>query len=157
MESRSHGAGSYTCGVRVSTIWRLSATNCPHRAGPKGVPTLILLRNGKEAGRQAGLLSKGLRELAIRLNSQAVPRHSGASLPMGLTMMALGAVLVVLAARRYWVVNHSIEKGKVSADHGLVILVTVLVLSLAIAMILYMLFSTAGQPAASISSSVNFL
>lgn len=93
-----------------------------------------------------------LRELAIRLNPQAVPRHSGASLPMGLTMMGLGAVLVVLAARRYWVVNHCIERGKVSADHGLIILVTALVLSLAVAMILYMLLSAAGQPAALIST-----
>ena len=85
-----------------------------------------------------------LRELATRLNPQAVPRHGGASLPMGLTMIGLGAVLVVLAARRYWVVNHSIERGKVSADHGLIILVTALVLSLGVAMILYMVLSAAG-------------
>ncbi len=45
------------------------------------------------------------------------------------------------AARRYWVVNHSIERGKVSADHGLVILVTVMVTMLALAMIIYMLLT----------------
>ncbi len=89
-----------------------------------------------------------LRELAARLNPQDVPRHGGASLPIGLTMMGLGGVLVVLAARRYWVVNHSIEKGKVSADHALVILVTVLVILLTLAMIFYMVFSNSGQPAA---------
>jgi putative membrane protein len=92
-----------------------------------------------------------LRELATRLNPQAVPRDSGASLPIGLTMMGLGGVLVLLAARRYWVVNHRIEKGKVSADHGLIILVTAVVLSLAIGMIIYMVVSDTGQPAASLS------
>lgn len=91
-----------------------------------------------------------LRELATRLNPQSVPRHSGASLPIGLTMMGLGGILVLLAARRYWVVNHSIEKGKVSADHGLIILVTALVLSLTIGMIVYMVISATGQPAASL-------
>ncbi len=84
-----------------------------------------------------------LRELAGRFNPQAAPTHTGASLPIGLTLMALGAVLAILAARRYWVVNHSIEQGKVSADHGLVILVTVLVALLALAMIAYVLLTAA--------------
>ena len=66
----------------------------------------------------------------------------GASLPIGVSLMALGGVLVVLAARRYWAVNHSIARGKVSADHGLVILVTALVAFLALAMIVYMLLTS---------------
>jgi putative membrane protein len=86
-----------------------------------------------------------LRELAVRLNPQAVPRRIGASLPIGIALMTLGAVLVLLAARRYWVVNHSIARGRVGADHGLVILVTVVIVLLALAMILYMLF-TSEQP-----------
>ncbi len=80
-----------------------------------------------------------LRELALRLNPQAAPRRLGASLPIGLTLMALGALLTALAARRYWVVNRRIVHGRVSPDHSLVILVTLLVVFLALAMIVYML------------------
>ena len=83
-----------------------------------------------------------LRELAVHLNPHAAPRRMGASLPIGVTLMALGGILVALAARRYWVVNRSIVSGRVSADHALVILVTVLVVLLALAMIIYMLLTS---------------
>ena len=86
-----------------------------------------------------------LRELALRLDPNARIEPTGASLPIGVTLMTLGGVLVVLAARRYWVVNQSIVRGKVSADHGLVILVTVMVAMLALAMIIYMVL-TAEKP-----------
>jgi len=65
----------------------------------------------------------------------------GASLPIGVTMMALGAVLIILAARRYWVVNHDIENGHVTADHSLIIIVTAMVAALALAMIVYLLLT----------------
>ncbi len=83
-----------------------------------------------------------LHELALRLNAPETPRRVGASLPIGITLMALGGVLVALAARRYWVVNRSIVSGRVTADHGLVIMVTVLVVLLALAMIVYMLLTS---------------
>ena len=83
-----------------------------------------------------------LHELAVRLNPSATPPRTGASLPIGVTLMALGGLLVVLAARRYWVVNRSISSGKVSADHGLVILVTIMVVLLALYMIVYMLVTS---------------
>ena len=86
-----------------------------------------------------------LRELAVRLNLQAAPRRIGASLPIGITRRTGVARRGLLAARRYWVVNHRIARGRVSADHGLVILVTAVVVLLALAMILYMLF-TSEQP-----------
>ncbi|HZR21032.1 MAG TPA: DUF202 domain-containing protein [Verrucomicrobiae bacterium] len=86
-----------------------------------------------------------LRELALHLNPNGRIERTGASLPIGITLMALGGVLVLLAARRYWVVNQSIVRGKVSADHGLVILVTVMVTMLSLAMIIYMLL-TAQKP-----------
>ena len=86
-----------------------------------------------------------LRQLALRLDLNARSERTGASLPIGITLMALGGVLVLLAARRYWVVNQSIVRGKVSADHGLVILVTMMVAMLALAMIIYMLL-TAEKP-----------
>jgi len=54
---------------------------------------------------------------------------------IGIAMMVLGALLAVLAAWRYHIVNLQIERGKVSADRGLIILVTVLVVLFAAAMI----------------------
>jgi putative membrane protein len=82
-----------------------------------------------------------LRQLATRLDPQSHPPRMSASLPIGVTMMALGAVLIVLAARRYWVVNHNIERGDVKADHSLIIIVTAMVALLGVAMIAYLLFT----------------
>ena len=82
-----------------------------------------------------------LRELAAQLHPQTQTYHAGASMPIGVTMMALGGVLAVLAARRYHVVNRAIKNGVVSADRGLVILVTVMVALLCVAMIVYMLIT----------------
>ena len=56
-------------------------------------------------------------------------------------MMALGAVLAVLAMRRYHVVNRDIENGEVKADRGLVGLVTFFIVLLAVAMIVYMVMT----------------
>ena len=67
-----------------------------------------------------------LHELAVPLNPHAAPRRMGASLPIGVTLTASGGGLAVLAPRRYWVVNRSIVRGKVIADHGHVVVVTVL-------------------------------
>ena len=82
-----------------------------------------------------------LRELAAQLAPQMQTSQAGASMPIGVTMMALGGVLAVLAAWRYHVVNRAIEHGNVSADRGLVILVTVMVALLCAAMIVYMLMT----------------
>jgi putative membrane protein len=86
-----------------------------------------------------------LNQMAVWMNPHVTPHPLAASLPIGVTLMALGGLLVILAARRYWVVNKSIVRGKVSPDHGLVILVTALVVMLAFGMMTYMLL-TAGQP-----------
>lgn len=86
-------------------------------------------------------LSVWLRELAAQLAPQMQTSQTGASMPIGVTMMALGGVLAVLAAWRYHVVNRAIENGVVSADRGLVILVTVMVALLCVAMIVYMLLA----------------
>ena len=67
---------------------------------------------------------------------EPVPKHTGASLAVGVAMMALGALLAVW---RYQVVNRAIDDGRVKADRGLVILVTVLVVLLAAGMIAFML------------------
>jgi putative membrane protein len=86
-----------------------------------------------------------LRELAVHQGPQMQAHRGGISLPIGVAMMTLGGLLAVLAAWRYHVVNRDIERGKVTADRGLVILVTVMVALLSGAMIAVVLL-TAGQP-----------
>jgi len=86
-----------------------------------------------------------LRELAVHREAQVHTLHGGISLPIGVAMMTLGGLLAVLAAWRYHVVNRDIERGKVSADRGLVILVTVMVALLSGAMIAVVLL-TAEDP-----------
>jgi putative membrane protein len=68
----------------------------------------------------------------------------GDSFAIGIAMMALGGLLTLLAAWRYHVVNRQIELGKVTADRGLIVFVTLLVAALAGVMIVTMI-STAGR------------
>lgn len=82
-----------------------------------------------------------LRQLSTSLGHRTPEVGTTASLPIGLTMMGLGAVLSVLAMRRYHVVNRGIEKGEVKADRRLVGFVTVFIVLLAIAMIVYMVLT----------------
>ena len=82
-----------------------------------------------------------LRELAVHREPQVQAHRAGISLPIGVAMMTLGGLLPVLAAWRYHVVNRDIERGKVSADRGLVILVTAIVTLLSGVMILFILLT----------------
>ncbi len=82
-----------------------------------------------------------LNELAARLQPGLAVHHLGASMPIGVSMMALGGLLAVLAAWRYHVVNGSIEKGVVGPDRGLVIGVTGMITLMCVAMIVYMLLT----------------
>jgi putative membrane protein len=82
-----------------------------------------------------------LQELSGHLDPQMHQHRTGISLPIGLAMMTLGGLLPVLAAWRYHVVNRDIERGKVSADRGLVILVTAMVTLLSGVMILFILLT----------------
>jgi len=79
-----------------------------------------------------------LRQLSFQLHPGAQVTHIGVSLPFGLAMMALGAVFAPLAAWRYHVVNKKIEQDQVTADRGLIVLITLLVTLLAIGMIVYL-------------------
>lgn len=78
-----------------------------------------------------------LQELGIQLTRRFTFSRGNTSLPIGQTMMALGAVIAVLAAWRYHVVNRSIERGVVSADRWLIGLVTVLLVALTTVMMVY--------------------
>jgi len=84
-----------------------------------------------------------MRELAARLAPQNPIHSAGMSLPMGVTMMALGGVLAVLAAFHYHFVNQSIDRGEVNANRGLIIVVTAAVALLAAMIIAYMLLTEA--------------
>ena len=86
-----------------------------------------------------------LREFAIQRASPLPVQRAGISLPIGVGMMIFGGLLSVLAAWRYHVVNRDIERGKVRADRGLVILVTIGMAVLSGAMIAFALL-TARQP-----------
>lgn len=76
-----------------------------------------------------------LRQLAA---AEGASRHTPvfSSFFLGDFMMGLGAVFAILAAWRYRVVNLAIERGEARADHALIVAVTVLVVSLAAAMII---------------------
>ena len=85
------------------------------------------------------------REFSAQRQPQMQVHRGGISLPIGVAMMIMGGALTILAAWRYHVVNRDIEHGKVSADRGLVVLVTVMVALLSLAMIVLALL-TAKQP-----------
>ena len=79
-----------------------------------------------------------LRQLTVQMRQGPTSHHIGVSLPFGLAMMGLGALLAPLAAWRYHVVNKKIEGGEVTADRGLIVLITTIVGVLAIGMIVYL-------------------
>ncbi len=82
-----------------------------------------------------------LRELAKQIQPQAQFHSTGISLPLGITMMALGGVLAVLAAWHYHIVNRAIDRGEVTANRGLVVTTTIAVALLAVMMIVYLLLT----------------
>ena len=85
--------------------------------------------------------SAWLNELATKLQPGLSAHHTGTSMPIGVSMMALGGLLAVLAAWRYHVVNLYIERGVVGPDRGLVIIVTAMVTLICLTMIAYMLLA----------------
>ena len=80
-----------------------------------------------------------LRELSARLGGPASGGHSGLSLPLGVGMMAIGALLAVLAAWRFRRVRDAITRGKADTGDHTVTIVAMLVLAMAAALIAYML------------------
>lgn len=87
-----------------------------------------------------------LRELAGRFDSRLQHQGSGMSLPVGVAMIAAGGVMVVLAAWRFHVLNRAIERGEVEPSRPLVVFVTILLVVVAAAMIIYMLQTAAHNP-----------
>jgi putative membrane protein len=82
-----------------------------------------------------------LRQLSLTSGGNGTPGLHGLSLPIGEILIVFGGSIAVLAAWRYHVVNRQIEEDRVSADRGLIVLVTVVVVLLGVAMALAMLLS----------------
>ena len=80
-----------------------------------------------------------LRELGILEAHSARFTSSGASLPIGLGILALGAATVILGAIRYGSVRHAIERNETSASHWLVMSVAGLIVALALVLMIYLL------------------
>jgi putative membrane protein len=66
-------------------------------------------------------------------------RLASKALPLGVGMVAFGALLTLLAAWRYDAVNREIEAGLVKTDRALVWFVTIAVTLLAAMLVAYML------------------
>lgn len=83
-----------------------------------------------------------LRELAERLNP-GTPEHRPAnSLPIGIGMMVVGAVLALLALWHFHLVNQAVEEGKVRPNRAMVVTVAITIAVLVIVVIIYLLRST---------------
>src|SRR3989442_897830 len=80
-------------------------------------------------------LSPWLRE-AGEANAQ---RLAAKALPLGIGMVAVGALLTLLAAWRYDAVNREIEAGLVKTDRALVWFVTIAIALVSAALVAYML------------------
>jgi putative membrane protein len=85
-----------------------------------------------------------LRELALQINPHVPLRRTGLSLPLGECMIGFGALLTLLAAWRYHVVNRSIKRGEIQSDPRMVSFVTILVVLSSIGLIIYMMLSQPG-------------
>ena len=57
-------------------------------------------------------------------------------------MIGLGGLLTALDGWRYHMVNRAIESGKIKADPAMVVSVSVIVVMTAVAIILYMFFTS---------------
>jgi putative membrane protein len=82
-----------------------------------------------------------LRELASHLDPKAVNHGSGISLPLGVGMMVLGAVLTLLAAWHFHHVNRAIDCGFVAPNRVLILTVTAGIVFVAMFMIASMILA----------------
>jgi len=82
-----------------------------------------------------------LRQFVATLAPAAKLPRAGASLPAGLTLIAYGAVVAALAYRRYVAVEEAIESERYVPARGLVLLVTVALVMVSVAVVLYLLAS----------------
>jgi putative membrane protein len=87
-----------------------------------------------------------LRELAPQLSGRTPVHGSGMSEPVGAAMIGFGGLLAVLASWRFHVVNRQIDAGRVTADRGLIVLVTAGIAGLAVVMMVYVCLTATAAP-----------
>jgi putative membrane protein len=83
-----------------------------------------------------------MRELVVRLAPGTHIPSTGLSMPIGISMMAFGGLLVMLASWHYHLVNKAIDDGNVTPNRGLVVAVTIAVVLLAVLTIVYMVLTS---------------
>jgi uncharacterized membrane protein YidH (DUF202 family) len=85
-----------------------------------------------------------MREMSSGASPAMRVRHTGISEVLGECMIGLGGALTAFAAWRYRVVNRAIERGEIEADPRMVMAITVIILTAAVAVIVYMIISVAA-------------
>ena len=75
---------------------------------------------------------------SLAQRSAASSTQAPRAVPVGISLITLGALLTVLAAWRHSRVNREIENGMVKTGHGLVVFVTVAIVLLSVGVITYM-------------------
>jgi len=85
-----------------------------------------------------------MREMSSGASPAMRVRHTGISEVLGECMIGLGGVLTAFAAWRYRVVNRAIERGEIEADPRMVLAITAIILTAAVAVIVYMIISAAA-------------
>ncbi len=80
-----------------------------------------------------------LNELALTTGQHVQLQRTGLSLPIGLGMMAFGALLTVFSAYRYQAVSRAIDRGEFFSAGSLILAVTAATFALAVMLIVYLL------------------
>lgn len=83
-----------------------------------------------------------LRELSERLQMEPSNHKPSASLPIGVGLIVLGALLAILGLWHYHAVNKAIEQANVQANRGMVVIVATTITILAALAIIYLLLTT---------------
>jgi putative membrane protein len=82
-----------------------------------------------------------LREIAISAGEGVAIPRTGLSLPIGLGMVAFGALMTLLATFRYYKIRNAIENDLPHPQPALIVLTTVAVILLALGLIMYLLLT----------------
>ncbi len=80
-----------------------------------------------------------LREIAIATGEKVQIPNTGLSLPIGLGMVAFGALMTLMAILRYYDIRRSIEQGAAHPRPVLIVITTGVVILLAVVLIVYLL------------------
>ena len=83
-----------------------------------------------------------LREIAIATGDKIQIPNTGLSLPIGLGMVAFGALMTLMAIRRYFDIRRAIEQGSAHPRPVLIVVTSGVVILLAFALIVYLLIAS---------------